>query len=161
MKKNLAKKVLIALDYEPTAQKVAEAGYSLANALNAEIILLHVISDPGQYSSKKHIKIMGFAGSKDAAPLKSDSSDELKKVAQYFLDNSKGLLGDEKIQTLLKDGDIAETILMAAKELDVNIIIIGSHRRKWQQNIVIGSVMEKVLHHSSIPVFVIPTNQNK
>ena len=37
------KKVLIALDYDPTAQKVAEAGYSLAKSLNAEVILLDLI----------------------------------------------------------------------------------------------------------------------
>ncbi len=157
MKKNLTKKVLIALDYDPTAQKVAETGYSLAKAMNAEITLLHVISDPGHYSSPKHIKIMGFAGSKDAVPLKFDNVDELKKIAQYFLDNSKELLGDNTIQTLLKDGALAESIVKTAKELKVDIIIMGSNRRKWQQNMVIGSVMEKVLHHSSVPVLIIPT----
>ena len=40
------KKVLIALDYNPTAQKVAEVGFSLAKSMNAEITLLHVITDP-------------------------------------------------------------------------------------------------------------------
>ena len=38
------KKVLIALDYNPTAQKVAEHGFELATAMKAEIILLHVIT---------------------------------------------------------------------------------------------------------------------
>lgn len=32
------KKVLIALDYDPTAQKVAEIGFSIAKAMKAEII---------------------------------------------------------------------------------------------------------------------------
>jgi nucleotide-binding universal stress UspA family protein len=45
------KKVLIALDYNPTAQKVAEVGFSMAKAMNAEITLLHVIADPVYYSS--------------------------------------------------------------------------------------------------------------
>jgi nucleotide-binding universal stress UspA family protein len=51
MKTNKLKKVLIALDYDPTAQKVAETGYSLAKTMGAEVILLHVISDPVYYSS--------------------------------------------------------------------------------------------------------------
>ena len=46
MKTNKKKKVLIALDYNPTAQKVAEVGFSMAKSMNAEITLLHVISDP-------------------------------------------------------------------------------------------------------------------
>ena len=45
MKTFKMKKVLIALDYDPTAQKVAETGFSLAKTMGAEVILLHVISD--------------------------------------------------------------------------------------------------------------------
>ena len=40
------KKILIALDYDKTAKKVAEAGYSMARAMEAEVVVLHVISDP-------------------------------------------------------------------------------------------------------------------
>jgi hypothetical protein len=35
------KKVLIALDYDLTAQKVAETSYAMAKAMKAEVILLH------------------------------------------------------------------------------------------------------------------------
>ena len=56
------KKVLIALDYDPTAQKVAETGNLLAGSMNAEVILLHVISDPVYYSSMDYSPIMGFSG---------------------------------------------------------------------------------------------------
>ena len=45
------KKVLIALDYDPTAKKVAEVGFEFAKAMGAEVVLLHVISDPVYYSS--------------------------------------------------------------------------------------------------------------
>jgi nucleotide-binding universal stress UspA family protein len=38
---------------------------------------------------------------------------------------------------------------------------MGSHSRKWLENIVMGSVTEKVLHHTSIPLFIIPTKHNK
>jgi hypothetical protein len=38
MKTNKMKKVLIALDYNPTAQKVAEVGFSMAKSMNAEVI---------------------------------------------------------------------------------------------------------------------------
>jgi nucleotide-binding universal stress UspA family protein len=58
------------------------------------------------------------------------------------------------------EGDFAGSILKAANDFHADIIVMGSHSRKWMQNIVIGSVSEKVLHHTAIPVFVIPTNQN-
>ena len=62
MKTNKMKKVLIALDYNPTAQKVAETGFSMAKAMNAEVTLLHVISDLVYYSSAEYSPIMGFTG---------------------------------------------------------------------------------------------------
>jgi len=51
MKTKTMKKVLIALDYNPTAKKVAEAGYAMAKAMNADIFLLHVGLGLGMYST--------------------------------------------------------------------------------------------------------------
>jgi nucleotide-binding universal stress UspA family protein len=154
------KKVLIALDYDPSAQKVAETGFGLAKDIGAEVILLHVISDPEHYASTKPVKIMGFAGHKDTTAFQFESIGERRKICQSFLDSSKHHLGDKNIETLVKEGDFAESIINAAKELQADIIVMGSHSRKWLQNIVMGSVSEKVLHHTSVPVFIIPTKKH-
>ena len=154
------KKVLIALDYDPTAQKVAELGFSLAKTMNAEAILLHVISDLNYYVSDEHITIMGFAGYSDVSQLQLNSVDELKKASQQFLNKSKQHLGDETIQTLVKDGDYAEAILKTAEDLHADIIVMGSHGRKWLEKIVMGSVTEKVLSQTSIPLCIIPTKKH-
>jgi nucleotide-binding universal stress UspA family protein len=155
------KKVLIALDYDPTAQKVAETGFSMAKSMSAEVILLHVISDPMYYSSTEYSPIMGFSNYIDVSEIQLNSVDGLKKASQYFLDKLKQHLGDRDIQTLVKDGDFADAILKAAKEVHADIIVIGSHSRKWLENIVMGSVTEKVLHHTSIPLFIVPTRKKK
>jgi nucleotide-binding universal stress UspA family protein len=159
MKADKVKKVLIALDYNPTAQKVAEVGFSLAKAMNAEIVLLHVISDPVYYSSSEYSPIMGFNGFMETGQLQLDNIEALKKAALHFLDKSKNHLGDKSIQTLIKEGDFAESILKTAKELHADIIILGSHSRKWLENVVMGSVTEKVLRHTPIPLFIIPTKK--
>jgi nucleotide-binding universal stress UspA family protein len=155
------KKVLIALDYDPTTQKVAETGYTLAKTMGAEVILLHVITDPVYYSSKEYSPILGYTGYMDMGQSQLVSADGLKKASQHFLDKTKQHLGDETIKTLITEGDFAESILKAAKDLHADIIVMGSHSRKWLENILMGSVTEKVLHHTSIPVFIIPTRQNK
>jgi nucleotide-binding universal stress UspA family protein len=155
------KKVLISLDYNPTAKKVAEVGFSLAKAMKAEVILLHVLSNPVYYSSTDYSPIMGFTGYVGLDPAKLDIAEELKKKSKQFLDKSKHHLGDESIQTLVTDGDFAESILKTAKDLHADIIVMGSHSRKWLENIIMGSVTEEVLRHTSIPLFIIPTKQNK
>ena len=160
MKTNKMKKVLIALDYNPTAQKVAETGFSLAKSMGAEVILLHVISDPVYYSSMEYSPIMGFNGYMDMGPVQLDSIAGLKNASQQFLDKSKQHLDDKTIQTLVTEGDFAESILSTAKELHVDIIVMGSHSRRWLDEILMGSVTEKVLHHTSIPLFIIPTRKS-
>ena len=159
MKTIKMKKVLIALDYDPTAQKVAEVGFSLAKTMGAEIILLHVISDPLQYVSDKNFTVMGFAGYKDTVPLIINGMDELKKESQRFLDKSKQHLGDKNIKTLVKEGNLAESILITAKELHSDMIIMGSHSRRWMEKIILGSVAEKVLQNTTIPLLIIPTKK--
>lgn len=149
MKTTKIKKVLIAMDYDETSQKVAEVGFSMANALNAETILLHVISEqPVYYSSYTYMR-----------ELQVDILGDLKKATQVFLDKAKKHLGDESIKTILKEGDIAEAILKTAKEFNVDIIIIGSHSRKWLENIIMGSQAEEVLKKTSVPLFIIPTKK--
>jgi nucleotide-binding universal stress UspA family protein len=160
MKTNKMKKVLIALDYDPTAQKVAETGFSLAKSMEAKVVLLHVIADPIYYSSTDYSPIMGFTGYMDMGPLQIDSVDGLKKASQYFLDKSKHHLGDDTIETLVKEGDFAESILKTAKDLHIDIIVMGSHSRRLLDEILMGSVTEKVLHHTSIPLFIIPTKDH-
>lgn len=155
------KRVLIALDYDPTSQKVAEEGFNMAKSMKAEVILLHVISDPIFYSTAGYSPIMGFTGYMDMDPVQFDSIDGLKNASLQFLEKSKHHLGDNTIRTLVKDGDFADAILETAQEVKADIIVVGSHSRKWLENIVMGSVTEKVLHNTSVPLFIVPTKQIK
>jgi nucleotide-binding universal stress UspA family protein len=151
------KKVLIALDYDPTAQKVAETGFKMAKAMGADVILLHVIADPVYYSSTEYSPIMGYTGGMSADQLQMDGNEGLRQASQHYLDKTKHHLGDATIQTNIVEGDFAESILKAAKAFHADVIVMGSHSRKWLDNILMGSVTEKVLHHTSIPLFIIPT----
>lgn len=155
------KKVLIALDYNPTAQKVAEAGYSLAKSIGAKVLLIHVIADPMYYSGTTYSSIMGFDGFIDSGFIQPDVIAELKKSTQNFLDKSKRHLGDDTIQTLMKEGDAADSILEAAKDEKADVIVLGSHSQKWLESIVMGSVTEQVLHRTLIPLYIIPTKNNR
>jgi len=158
--KNKKKKVLIALDYNPTAQKVAEAGYSLAKAMDAEVALLHIISDPVYYSSLEYSPIMGFSGFMDAGSMQLTAED-LSKASVQFLNKVKHHLHDETIEIVVKGGDFSESILVSAKEMHVDLIVLGTHSRRWLEEVLLGSVTEKILHHTTIPLFIVPTKQKK
>ena len=149
MKTTKINKVLIAMDYDETTQKVAEKGFSMAKTMNAEVILLHVISEqPVYYSSYAYMR-----------ELQVDFSGNLEESTQRFLEKTKKHLGDDSIQIVVEFGEIAATILSTAKKLNADIIVMGSHSRKWLENIILGSETEAVLKKTTIPLFIIPTKK--
>jgi len=161
MKTTQLKKVLIALDYNPVALKVVEAGFSLAKAMEAEIILTHVITDPIYYSTLEYSPIMGFSNNQEITPIQLESFEGLKKAAQHFLDKTKHHLENEIIQTVVGEGNIAESILKTAKDWHVDVIVLGTHSQKWLENIIVGSVAKDILNHSQIPLFIVPTKKRR
>jgi len=149
MKTNKIKKVLIAMDYDETSQKVAEQGFSMAQAMHAEVILLHVVFEqPIYYSSSTFMP-----------QLQVDITGSLEESTQKFLDKTKKHLGDDTIQTVVVFGEIAATILSTAKELHADIIVIGTHSRKWLESILMGSQAADVLKKTTLPLYIIPTKK--
>ncbi len=155
------KKILIALDYSPSAEKIAETGYALAKASQAEVILMHVVADPIYYSNLDYSPIMGYTGFNSPEMLSLIDMKEVKKASRDFLEQSKKHLADENITTLVGEGDCADAILKAATEFNVDTIVMGTHSRRGLDKILMGSIAEKVLHHATVPMLIIPTRQEK
>ena len=152
------KKVLIALDYDPSAEKIAETGYQIASALNAEVILLHVIAEPAYYSSMEYSPIMGFSGFLDTydSGLSDVMKNDLRSQSQEFLNKSKSHLENDSIKTIILEGDFAESIVECCITEQAEIIVMGSHSRRGLDKLLMENVAEKVLQLSKIPVLVIP-----
>jgi nucleotide-binding universal stress UspA family protein len=155
------KKILIAIDYNPTAQNIAQTGYSLAKSMNAEVTLLHVVADYTYYSSLDYSPILGFDSFSNLGMIQTNTVTELQNAAGDYLQKIKSFLGDDAIQTMIKDGDSGDSILDAAKETNADIIVMGSHSRHGLDKILMGSVAEKVLRNSLIPLFIIPVVENE
>jgi len=155
MKTIKIKKVLIALDYDPTAKKVAEDGFRMAKSMGADVTLLHIVVDPAMYSQAYanmgawQIETVNILNNIET--LKTGSLDFLEKVKKH--------LGAKSIKIIQKEGDFAQTILETAGEMNAECIVMGSHSRKWLENILMGSVTEEVLRKSTIPLFIVPTKK--
>lgn len=155
------KKVLIALDYDPSAQAVAEAGYKMARDMNARVYLLHVVSDATYYSSLNYSPIMGFDSFSNLDVVQADAVVELQEAAKEYLEKSRQHLGDPSIETISRGGDFGDTIIDVATEINADIIVMGTHSRRGLEKILMGSVAEKVLRRSAVPMFIIPTKETE
>ena len=130
------KKILIALDYNPSAQKIAEKGYALAQSMNAEVVLLHVMAEAAYYSNYEYSPIMGFNNFIGPEVLPDGTFDDLKSGAAQFLNKSKEWVGNTAIETIVKEGDSAATIIQTAGETHADIIVLGSHSRRGLDKIL-------------------------
>lgn len=157
MESNKPKKVLIALDYDQSALKVAQAGHALAKSMGAETVLIHVIADMLYYFLTEYSPVSGIESFYSGNETQNESTDVLKNASFRFLEKTKLQLGDESIQTLVCEGDFADSILKMAHDLDADLIVIGSNSNNWSGDVTIGSVIEKMLYQTNVPLFIIPT----
>jgi nucleotide-binding universal stress UspA family protein len=141
-------KLLVGIDFSPSAGKVIEKAAELANALSAKIWLLHV-ADPEP-------AFVGF----DASP----SYDRDKRSKTFHIEHSEiqSIANKLRLQgldavALLVQGPTAATIMQEAKNLDSDMIIIGSHGRGALHRLLVGSVSEEVLRKAECPILIIPT----
>ncbi len=139
--------ILVAIDLSSASQVILDKAKTLALALSAKVCLLHVVEgDPG---------------------FPDDEPDMLD--IQEFPMEYKGLqkevdwLRQSKIDTkgLLSQGQIVDVILQKSKQLEIDIIIVGTHGHGGVHHMIFGSVSEGVLRSTSCPVLVIPTHDKK
>lgn len=138
------KKILIAIDGGPTSEKVALNGFQLGFQLNAEIALISVVDTT----------ILMTEGAITPREFAEIIKNDYKKNQQMLVDK---VFKDYKVWTFVEEGKPFEAILNVAKEWDADIIVLGTHGRTGLSHLLMGSVAEKVIRHSEIPLFIIPT----
>ena len=140
-------KVLWPTDFSSSAEKALPYVTDLTQKYGAEIHVLYVIEDiahhDGWYGEfdKTHIdKLMEWADKSAKKRLDQVCEKYLKSCPLYIKHISVG--------------DPAQEILKLIKEENVDLVVMASHGAKG--NFRFGSVTEKVLKNSPVPVTTIP-----
>ena len=150
------KKVCIALDYNPTAKKVAKMGADYATALGAEIYLVHVLEEAAYYAID-YIPVMGYENSFSTSSLSMVK--ELKDNAEAFLNDTKEQLNGKRVNTKVLEGTTAEAILEFSMSNNIDLIVLGTHSHSVVENVLMGNTAVKIVRHSHIPLLVIPNKE--
>lgn len=154
------KKILVALDFSSSAHLVAEQGQVLAESLNAELHLVHILADWTYYSGMNYSPILGFT-SADFGAHQSVQNQELRNSAMSYLEKTKSYLNYDNTHLHVEEGTVENVIARMCDDLDFDYIVIGSHGRNKIDKILIGSNTEKVLASVNIPTVVIPVGVEK
>jgi nucleotide-binding universal stress UspA family protein len=141
----MATTILIAIDFEDASRHAAEVARDLAQALGAELCLAHVYSLP----------VYTYPGLEPQ--LLPDLTREITLAATRALADLGRELGISR--TVLREGDAARGILDAAREVGASMIAMGTHGRRGLSHVLLGSVAEKVVRTSTVPVLTIRAPQ--
>lgn len=153
------KKVLIAIDYNPSSQKVAESGHELAKLMGAEVCLIHVMSDVAHYGMR-YPTFMGYEGF-DPGAVDVEMVNEMNKVTEDYLSSVADHLNDPSVITHLADGDAANVLLEYSEEWNADLLVMGTHSHSALEKLLMGTVASKVLEKTKIPVYMVPVKKEK
>lgn len=138
------KNILCPLSGSEFSEKALDTATYIAKLTGARLILLHVVER--WYRSE---------------PLATDST-QWQDIRDQWLDEGRKLLekyaarlkgeGVAHIETILEEGDAAHEIIARAKERNIDLLVIASHRHTVVGHLFAGSYMDKIINHIHCPV---------
>jgi len=133
--------ILVAVDGSESAKKAFEKSIYLAQKCSSKLDLVHVVQCELGGDSANTFEII----------------EELKNNAKKMLEEYKtqAVNNDVIIQIMVIQGDPSQVIIELAKAKSYDLIIMGTRGRTAFQELLIGSVSQKVMHHASCPVMVV------
>lgn len=143
-------KIICALDLSEHSKTVAEYACMLAKAMNASIVAVYAAPTLTQYTGF-HVPpntIDSFVGEIVSGAEKS--------MAQFVSENFEGV----EVKSEVVVGYAAEEIIDIAAKEDADLIVMGTHGRKGIDRILFGSVAERVVKNSHVPVLTIRPSDN-
>jgi len=138
-------KILVATDFSEPSREALNWAADLATALQASVVVAHVFDIP-------------MVGLLDASILvDATTAARLSDAAQSALDADVAHVRARgaEVEGLLRQGDARDEIPALASSLGAQLIVVGSHGRRGVARALIGSVAERILRTSVVPVAVI------
>ena len=156
------KNILVAIDFSQFTDAVLAEAVRLSSALNTKLWILHVASNESQTLVFEPTQFTGFSPDMitpgDVQLARDISADEIKREHAELLTISSKLRNDGvEAQTLLLKGDPARLILEKAKELEAEMIILGSHGHGRLHKALLGSVSESIIRHAECKILIVPS----
>jgi universal stress protein A len=131
-------KILVPVDFSERSKKALQYAIPFAKQFGAELILVHVVEP--------------YPAVPEMAPYDFENLNDGRKGLQNLQ-----IELDERVKssTSLRTGTPHLELTGAARELDVDLIIMSTHGRKGLTRRVFGSTTEKVVRYAPCPVLIV------
>lgn len=144
-------KLLVTVDLSEFTPVVVSKAEEIAKPLSAQVWILHNAEpEPGVLEFRTDPQ----AAREALAEKFHNEHRQIQEIAEQLRES--GL----DATALLVHGGTADAIIKEASDLDVDLIVVGSHGRNAMFQLIMGSVSGEILRKSRCPVLVVPTHQH-
>ncbi len=143
-------KLLVAVDLSESTQTIVEKVEEMNKECPAKVWILHNAEPEPDFVE---FKVDPLAARDSLAKRFHVEHRQLQEIADRL--RKAGM----DATALLVHGATVETILKEASDLDVDMIVVGTHGRGAMYQLLVGSVSEGVLRRSEYPILVVPTHE--
>lgn len=148
------KKILLPTDGSKNSEKAIAHALNIAEKDGSEIIILNVVDS---------VYLTGLPEEDLITKSELILEEESKKVTQRVKDIITDIESKEGIDTsnitltpMTLEGNAADVILKVSEKENVDIIVIASSGKHMLDRFLLGSVTEKAVRHTKVPILVIP-----
>ncbi len=141
-----ANKVMLAVDGSEGSARAATVAFEVAEMTKSKVFIVHVIPT----SVVKQFSLMSDANPEEVLV-------KYETAGKKLLDGYKGAAQDYnlEVELILEKGSPSDRIMQQAKEIGVDLIVIGSHGMAGSLRGGVGSSAERVVLGSEVPVLVV------
>ncbi|MEQ6119708.1 universal stress protein [Reichenbachiella sp. MALMAid0571] len=144
------KRILVPIDFSEEANNALLTAHSLATDTNSDILLLHVVEDP-------HYNAFETVGESHYDPMENlyilKLIEKTKEKLQAIVDDPK--FKDINISYKVDMGNTYKSIIEHITMHKSSLILMGTKGSSGLQEILVGSVTDKVVRHASCPVITV------
>lgn len=143
------KKILVPVDFSKCSRKALQYAIPFARQFQAELTLLHVIPPVVVLQTPDVGTAQGFI-------------QESTEAAQQGLAELGRSIGDGILtKTLIRNGSPHVEIIDAARELEMDLIILSTHGHTGLSHVLLGATAEKVVRRAGCPVLIVREHEHE
>ena len=138
--------ILVPVDGSPPSRRAAIQAAALARRLKGRLVALHVITPFEAYA---------YGEALPAVITRADFQEHAMRASGKILSGAlKSAAGTPCIGRTAWNVSAADAIAKAARAEQCSLIVMGSHGRRGLKRLLLGSVAQKVLARSRVPVMI-------
>ncbi len=139
--------VLCPTDFSPYSESSLRYAILLAKWFGADLTCLFVLADP-------LAPVQGYAFRQFPPGGGPAAKEKLRERLELFAAPARA--AGLPARTVIAEGEVPDSILKEARLFPGSLVVLGTHGHGGFENLVLGSVTEKVLRKASCPVMTIP-----